>query len=77
LIARGPVPAVKERNPLEELETFVAEHGGTVEPVVDDTLVEATRESLAKFCAGVGGPKNRRNHLFAAKAAIERMLKRS
>jgi len=75
LAARPVKPA--ERDSMAELREFVAAHGGTVTPVEsDETLIEATRESLAKFCAGIGGPRNR-DHLFAAQAAIARTLKRS
>ena len=69
-------------SPMEKLAVFVRENGGTITPVgsrdddADEAMVESTRESLAKYEAGVGGKRNR-DHLFAAQAAIQRMLKRS
>jgi hypothetical protein len=61
LIARGPVPAVKERDPLKELETFVHAHGGTIKPIPtrdDDSDIEMAMENLARCSASVGDKKD-------------------
>ena len=68
IVTRGTVNGTGERT------VFTAQPAG--ESGDDDTMIEMARESLSKFCAGVGGRKNR-DHLFAAQAAINRMLKRS